>query len=364
MMMNNLLAYSSQQAAAQMFNGYGNIPLPSPAGSTQHQPVNVSLKSLPFYDVHASLVTPTALVTRGPNRFQTASFQFQLSVEQANQIALNRDLRQSAKVNHTYQIQLRFCVLDPSTVQSDEFPPSICVEVNGKMCPLPNPIPTNKPNAEAKRPPKPVDITPLCKLNPALSNTIHVKWTMDHGKNWVMAINLVEKLTSDQLLTRLKEKGTKQKEFTQEMIRKQLEDDGDDIATTDIKVSLACPLGKMRMSTPCRPSTCDHLQCFDANLFINMNERKPTWTCPVCNKQARYEDLYLDGYFLDVVNSKDLPDEENEIILNQDGTWKPLPREEQSEEDRQRQEEEEERQFSGGASGSGQSADVECIDID
>ena len=68
MMMNNLLAYSSQQAAAQMFNGYGNIPLPTPAGSTQHQPVNVSLKSLPFYDVHASLVTPTALVTRGPNR--------------------------------------------------------------------------------------------------------------------------------------------------------------------------------------------------------------------------------------------------------------------------------------------------------
>ena len=58
MMMNNLLAYSSQQAAAQMFNGYGNIPLPSPTGSTQHQPVNVSLKSLPFYDVHASLVTP------------------------------------------------------------------------------------------------------------------------------------------------------------------------------------------------------------------------------------------------------------------------------------------------------------------
>merc|ERR1711992_119523 len=99
-------------------------------------------------------------------------------------------------------------------------------------------------------------------------------------------------------------------------------DDGDDIATTDIKVSLACPLGKMRMSTPCRPSTCDHLQCFDANLFIQMNERKPTWQCPVCNKPGLYKDLYLDGYF-----------------LNQDGTWKPVPREEQSEEDRRKQEE-------------------------
>ena len=175
-----------------------------------------------------------------------------------------------------------------------------------------------------------------------------------------MAIYMVQKLTSDQLMTRLKDKGTRNKEFTQEMIRKKLVDDGDDIATTDIKVSLACPLGKMRMTAPCRPSTCDHLQCFDANLFIQMNERKPTWQCPVCYGPALYQDLYLDGYFLDVINSKELPEEENEIILNQDGTWKPIPREEVSEEDRKRQEEAEAK-FSLGGGGGG---DVECIDID
>ena len=85
--------------------------------NTQPQPVNVKLKSLPFYDVHGSLVTPTALVARGTNTFQTASYQFQLSVEQANQIALNRDLRLSAKINHIYQVQLRFCVLDTTVEQ-------------------------------------------------------------------------------------------------------------------------------------------------------------------------------------------------------------------------------------------------------
>ena len=229
------------------------------------------------------------------------------------------------------------------------------------MCPLPNPTPTNKPNVEPKRPPKPVDITPLCKLNPTLVNTISIEWSVDHGKSWVLAINLVEKLTSEQLLNRLRDKGTRQKEFTREMIKKKLVDDGDDIATTDIKVSLACPLGKMRMSTPCRPSTCDHLQCFDANLFINMNEKKPTWQCPVCNGPSLYKDLYLDGYFLDVVNSEELPEEENEIILNPDGTWKPLSQGVQSEEDRQKQEE---RQFSGGPSCPGTVGDVECIKID
>ena len=302
-MMSNLLAYGGQQAAAaQLYGSYGNIPLPAatPPGRSHPQPVSVSLKALPFYDVQAALVTPSALQARGPTRFQTASVQFQLSVEQANQIALNRDLRQSAKINHIYQIQLRFCGLDTSEDQPDEFPPSVCVEVNGKMCPLPNPIPTNKPNVEPKRPPKPVDITPLCKLNPTLVNTITIKWSVDHGKSWVLAINLVEKLTSEQLLNRLRDKGTRQKEFTREMIKKKLVDDGDDIATTDIKVSLACPLGMMRMSTPCRPSTCDHLQCFDANLFINMNERKPTWqVCLVwlCY-HSKFSYLNISFYFL------------------------------------------------------------------
>ena len=112
------------------------------------------------------------------------------------------------------------------------------MEVNGKMCSLPNPIPTNKPNVEPRRPPKPVDITPLCKLNPALANTVSIKWTVDHGKNWVLTINLVEKLTSSQLLSRLQDKGSRKKEFTREMIQKITMDDGDDIATTDIKVEL------------------------------------------------------------------------------------------------------------------------------
>ena len=46
-------------------------------------------------------------------------------------------------------------------------------------------------------------------------------------------------------------------------------------------------LGKMRMTTPCRSSTCDHLQCFDASLYLMMNEKKPKWVCPVCNKAGK-----------------------------------------------------------------------------
>merc|ERR1719195_2097343 len=275
--------------------------------SSASSPVSVSLKPLPFYDVHAELIPPSSLPTKGSSRFQEASFPFTLSLQQANDIALNRDMRMNAKISHLYQIQLRFCPLDTTKEQGDEFPPSICVEVNGKMCPLPNPIPSNKQGVEPKRPPKPTDITPLCKLSPALSNNIKIKWAAEHGKGWVVSVFLVKKLTSDQLLDRLKERGTKNKEFPQEMIKK-----------------------------------------------------KPNWLCPVCYSPALYQNLYLDGYFIDCVSSEELPEDENEIILNQDGTWKPIPRDEISEEERKREEAAEAKFSLGG----GAAADVECIDID
>jgi len=336
----------TQQAAALTAASSGQYPNTAPyqvrPGQAMPQPANVKLKTLPFYDIHGELLQPTSLVAQGSTRFQEAQFQFLLSPQQATDIASNRDIRMGSKLDYLYQLQLRFCPLDTTAEQGDEFPPSICVQVNGKMCPLPNPIPTNKPNVEPKRPPRPINVTPLCKLSPILHNTVNVKWAADHGKGWVVGIWLVEKLSSDQLLERLNGKGKRDPGFTRDLIKKKLSDDDDGIATTNLKVSVACPLGKMRMSMPCRPQSCDHLQCFDASLFLMMNEKKPTWTCPVCDSPAKYDDLMIDGYFQEVIKAKELPEEENEIILNQDGSWNPVPKDEE-EERKKREKEEEER---------------------
>ncbi|GCB83945.1 hypothetical protein scyTo_0024565 [Scyliorhinus torazame] len=77
-------------------------------------------------------------------------------------------------------------------------------------------------------------------------------------------------------------------------------DPDSEIATTSLRVSLICPLGKMRLSVPCRAMTCTHLQCFDATLYLQMNEKKATWVCPVCDKKAPYENLIIDGYGMSV----------------------------------------------------------------
>ena len=61
-------------------------------------------------------------------------------------------------------------------------------------------------------------------------------------------------------------------------------------------LSIVAQLGKMRMTVPSRASTCNHLQCFDVQMFLQMNEKKPTWTCPVCDKPAEFNKLIIDGY--------------------------------------------------------------------
>jgi len=51
----------------------------------------------------------------------------------------------------------------------------------------------------------------------------------------------------------------------------------------------------MQMQIPCRAASCEHLQCFDGWYYIRMNEMKPTWICPICDRPAKLKDLRVDG---------------------------------------------------------------------
>ncbi|XP_028171421.1 E3 SUMO-protein ligase PIAS2 isoform X12 [Ostrinia furnacalis] len=301
--------------------------MPSLSPSTQMPPFpvhpDVKFKKLPFYDVMAELMKPSTMMPMQAGRLQEGTYIFHLTPQQATEIASGKDLvGPSNKLDFVIQAQLRFCLLETSCEQEDYFPPSVNVKVNNKMCPLPNPIPTNKPTPEPKRPPRPVNISSLVKLSPTVANTIHVTWAADFTRAYVVSVFMVRKLTSAELLQRLKNKGTKNPDYTRSLIKEKLSEDYDsEIATTSLRVSLMCPLGKMRMACPCRPANCPHLQCFDASLFLQMNERKPTWLCPVCDRPAPYDSLVVDGYFQEVLTSSRLASECNEIQLHADGSW-------------------------------------------
>ncbi|XP_021183059.1 E3 SUMO-protein ligase PIAS3 isoform X4 [Helicoverpa armigera] len=318
---------------SSMYHGYGGggggtlapMPSPSPTAPLAPFPVHpdVKFRKLPFYDVLAELMKPSTMMPMQAGRMQEGTYVFHLTPQQATEIASGKDLvGTSNKLDYVIQAQLRFCLLETSCEQEDHFPPSVNVKVNNKMCPLPNPIPTNKPTPEPKRPPRPVNISSLVKLSPTVANTIQVTWAADFTRAYVLSVFMVRKLTSAELLQRLKNKGTKNPDYTRSLIKEKLSEDYDsEIATTSLRVSLMCPLGKMRMSCPCRPANCPHLQCFDASLFLQMNERKPTWLCPVCDRPAPYDSLVVDGYFQEVLTSPRLSGDCNEIQLHADGNW-------------------------------------------
>ncbi|XP_077792072.1 E3 SUMO-protein ligase PIAS2 [Podarcis muralis] len=264
---------------------------PSPPIPPVHP--DVQLKSLPFYDVLDVLIKPTSLVQSSIQRFQEKFFIFALTPQQVREICI-----------------------------SSNYPSSLCIKVNGKLFPLPGYAPPPKNGIEQKRPGRPLNITSLVRLSSAVPNQISISWASEIGKNYSMSVYLVRQLTSAMLLQRLKMKGIRNPDHSRALIKEKLTADPDsEIATTSLRVSLMCPLGKMRLTIPCRAVTCTHLQCFDAALYLQMNEKKPTWICPVCDKKAAYESLILDGLFMEILNECSDVDE---IKFQEDGSWCPM----------------------------------------
>lgn len=293
---------------------------PSPPIPPVHP--DVQLKNLPFYDVLDILIKPTSLVQSSIQRFQEKFFIFALTPQQVREICISRDFLPGGRRDYTVQVQLRLCLAETSCPQEDNYPNSLCIKVNGKLFPLPGYAPPPKNGIEQKRPGRPLNITSLVRLSSAVPNQISISWASEIGKNYSMSVYLVRQLTSAMLLQRLKMKGIRNPDHSRALIKEKLTADPDsEIATTSLRVSLMCPLGKMRLTIPCRAVTCTHLQCFDAALYLQMNEKKPTWICPVCDKKAAYESLILDGLFMEILSDCSDVDE---IKFQEDGSWCPM----------------------------------------
>ena len=94
--------------------------------------------------------------------------------------------------------------------------------------------------------------------------------------------------------------------------------DTDIIATSSV-MSLKCPLSFTRLRTPCRGMACNHNQCFDATSYLQLQEQAPTWTCPVCNRSAGWDNLVLDHYVQSILDSTSKDTEQ--VTVEPDGKW-------------------------------------------
>ncbi|XP_025207609.1 E3 SUMO-protein ligase PIAS1-like isoform X2 [Melanaphis sacchari] len=324
---------SNQQINMVSQDALGYDMKTSGSGNNSYTPsletvAQIKFKKLPFYDVVDEVIKPTLLTGMDRNTLQNAprgmketTFKLLLSCEHANLVAMNRDIS-PGKNEYIYQFQIRICQLvEPITSEcTDYMPLGLHIRLGLKACPLPPTAPNTRPGTESRRTARPINCTQLVKLSPIVSNTITINWTPD-GKNYVLAMYIVKKLTAETLLKKLQDKGGRSSEETKNYIIKKLADVDPDLATTSYRFSLVCPLGKMRMKIPAKSIHCDHLQCFDASTFILMNEKKPTWMCPTCNKPCLYDDIQIENYFLDIVSSPTLKYCSKEIEILADGTW-------------------------------------------
>uniref|UniRef100_A0A480NA72 E3 SUMO-protein ligase PIAS4 n=1 Tax=Sus scrofa TaxID=9823 RepID=A0A480NA72_PIG len=256
-------------------------------------------------------------VPQNNEKLQESPCIFALTPRQVELIRNSRELQPGVKA---VQVVLRICYSDTSSPQEDQYPPNIAVKVNHSYCSVPGYYPSNKPGVEPKRPCRPINLTHLMYLSSA-TNRITVTWG-NYGKSYSVALYLVRQLTSSELLQRLKTIGVKHPELCKALVKEKLRLDPDsEIATTGVRVSLICPLVKMRLSVPCRAETCAHLQCFDAVFYLQMNEKKPTWMCPVCDKPAPYDQLIIDGLLSKILSECEDADEIEYLV---DGSWCPI----------------------------------------
>lgn len=286
----------------------------------------LSFKKLSFFRYKSSVIPITPMIPTSKN---SQSYEFSISLTLDSQQHSLINWSKKAEKDIRYQVQLRICKLSddidfskPSQV-ADDLPLQLSVRVSDKSCQLPPAIPsTNKQGILLKRMNAPVNITP--QLHRSRPNNLVIGWSVECDSVYGVAVSVVEKYSSADLIDKLKAKGFREAKQTEIYIKNKLHEMvDDDILATSLKTSLICPLSKVKMTLPVRATSCNHLQCFDGSMYLMMNDVKSVWQCPVCNQSCFYEDLYIDGYFANVLNDEKLASA-NEIQINSDGSIEPV----------------------------------------
>ncbi|CAG9538315.1 unnamed protein product [Cercopithifilaria johnstoni] len=301
----------------------------NPFSSQVVQTRSLNIADLPFYDKQQTLLELSELPANISGIRSTSRLAFTFAIPP--NIMPHISYRNESTALPRTELQLRFFLLDHSAEQHDDFPPNCNVKIDDVPVTLPNIIPTNKPNAEPKRPSRPVNITPYCQppRDAMRPHRLVVEWSADK-RSWAVGIYVVKRLTSDILLQRLLDNLATRRnaEETKRVIRSRLSSDDDAIQMETLRMSLLCPLGRTRMLIPVKAYDCTHLQCFDLSNFLKMNEKRPTWKCAVCNNGAPYKKLVIDGYFETVL--KDTTSKITEVELLHDGGWRAVDEEDKS----------------------------------
>ncbi|KAL4090624.1 hypothetical protein QTP88_025423 [Uroleucon formosanum] len=274
----------------------------------------IEFEHLPFFRTVQTLLKPTHCQTNiGECDFTE---QFYLTDNIRHSILKSWNI---ARQEYNIQIILRLLQVGLNENVTERLPYNITVSVNGLKCKLPK---LNIPLLEEKIPwhcNVPIDITRQTNLKNCLPNTLKITWSKEPYE-YMVGVFMTHRLTWNDLLVELKKRPVRASDKTKELVKISMENDSDmgvDCMITTIKD----PLTKLRMKLPARGVDCIHLQCFDAIQFLQMNELKQNWTCPLCKKKIKFENIEVDEFFLDILQCPNLSEECESVVLLKDGSW-------------------------------------------
>lgn len=136
-------------------------------------------------------------------------------------------------------------------------------------------------------------------------------------QKFFLAIYICKAVPVEDLVARIKGKKIPKASVIQELTK--AAHDPDIVATSQV-LSLRCPLSYTRLRAPCRSVSCNHIQCFDATSYLQLQEQGPQWVCPVCSKPANFENLALDDYVGEILENTSESTEQ--VTIEPDGQWK------------------------------------------
>nr|XP_037275785.1 E3 SUMO-protein ligase PIAS1-like [Rhipicephalus microplus] len=280
----------------------------------------VRFKKEPFFDVLATLVEPKGLKTSGREGWQQVHIPFRFETQHVHLLhSTQADSSQECNV----QVHLRFGSLNAKSEQDDRYPSDLAVEVNDRFVALPEPVTFKITGGATKRVQLPINIVSSCFVSSTVTNVLGVTWRPVRGHEFAVGLFLVKKRSVATIVSALQREKAQRVALTTAMVKKKMERraSSDEVVVTKLHVSLTCPLSRTRMKVPCRARSCKHLDCFDAFNYLQVNEWRPAWLCPVCGNRAALSSLVVDQLFVDIIAS--VPDDCESVIFREDGSWTP-----------------------------------------
>lgn len=177
----------------------------------------------------------------------------------------------------------------------------------------------NKPGST-----KPADITKMVRPRAGYANKLSVCYALT-TKRFAFTVVLVRYVSADALVQKIRSARVIPKfKVLEEMNRINADPD---LAATSSKMSLKDPISTLRITVPVRSTVCQHNQCFDASMFMQLQEQAPTWNCPICTKTVSFESLCVDKYFEEILESTSRSIEQ--VTIEPNGVWRVVKEDEE-----------------------------------